>query len=84
MTKPRLHKRQHYVPESYLQAWCDSACPPNQTPYAWFFKRDERIGFKKAPSNMFHESEFYTLKGIDGSRDLRLEKGLSSLEGLFV
>ena len=34
------HKKQHWVPESYLTAWCDPGTPADQEPYVWRFSKD--------------------------------------------
>jgi len=78
------HKKQHYVPRSYLAAWCDPDTPPDQEPYVWRCLKDGSVCQRKAPQNIFHETDMYTLHMPDGSRDLRLERGLAGLEGSFV
>lgn len=77
------HKKQHYVPQAYLRAWCDPDIPKGQTPYVWVFSKGGNVGKAKAPENIFHETDFYTIKGPNGSRNLTLEKGLSQLEKAF-
>lgn len=78
------HGRQHFVPESYLKAWCDPTTPPRQEPYVWVHPRDGSEPRRKAPSNLFHEQDFYTITAPDGFRDLRLEHGLAELESRFA
>jgi hypothetical protein len=78
------HRKQHFVPESYLKAWCDPATPTGQTPYVWMFNKDGSNPRRKAPENIFHESDLYTIHRADGQRDLRLEHGLAGLESEFV
>lgn len=78
------HKKQHYIPKCYLKAWCDQNCPPNQTPYIWVFEKESRKGRRKAPENIFHETDMYTLRDENGGRDLTIEHGLSQLEGMFT
>lgn len=78
------HKDQHYVPRSYLAAWCDPDSPPHMEPYVWVFPKDSRVGRKKAPHNIFTESEMYTLVGRDGGRELGLEHLLADIESEFV
>lgn len=80
----KSHKAQHFVPESYLKAWCDPACPADYEPYVWLFNRDGSNPRKKAPSNIFKETNFYTIEKADGTRDLSLEHGLAGLEGKFA
>ena len=77
------HKRQHYVPKSYLQAWCDPNCPPGQTPYVWVFSKGGGRVRKKSPEKLFRETDMYTVRTDDGQRDLTLETNLSRLEGEY-
>jgi hypothetical protein len=78
------HKKQHFIPKSYLKAWCDPETPSTQEPYIWQFTKDGTESNKKAPHNIFHEKDMYTIEKIDGSRDLTLEHGFSGLEDTFV
>jgi hypothetical protein len=66
------HKKQHFIPSSYLRAWCDPNCPENQTPYVWRFSADGLESKKKSPEKYFHENNMYTIKKADGGRDLDL------------
>ena len=76
--------RQHFVPQSYLKAWCDPQTPPGHEPYIWLCDRRERAARKKSPTKVLAETDFYTIKRADGSRDLILEHGLSQLESRFA
>jgi hypothetical protein len=78
------HKRQHFVPRSYLQAWCDVNVPEGHTPYVWVFSRDGSNPRRRAPGNLFHETDLYTIELPGGGRNLILEHGLSQLENEFV
>lgn len=78
------NKKQHFVPACYLKAWRDPDSLPMQTPYVWIFDKDGKTSRKKAPENIFHESDMYTITGKDGGRVLRLEKGLCQLEYEFT
>ncbi len=78
------HKKQHFVPRSYLKAWCDPNTPTGQEPYVWRFSRDGSSSARKAPDTVFHETDLYTIKLPDGGRDLVLEHGLAQLESEFV
>ncbi len=80
----KTHKDQHAVPRSYLSSWCDPATPPKQEPYVWLFPRTGGVGKRRAPVNTFTENDLYTIRTAEGERDLRLEHGLSTLEGKFV
>lgn len=77
------HKKQHFVPKSYLAPWCDPNCPKKQTPYVWRFSQDGKEAKRKAPENIFHEADMYTIHRKDGAKDLRLEQGLQQLETRF-
>lgn len=83
-SKARGHKKQHFVPQSYLKAWCDPNTPVGQTPYVWVFTKDGANRRRRAPANIFHETDLYTIQRADGERDLQLEHGLAGLESAFV
>jgi hypothetical protein len=74
---------QHWVPSSYLEAWCDSDCPSDYTPYVWRFPKDGGEGRRKAPHKIFAETDFYTIPLPDGRRDLSVERGLGAIEKRF-
>lgn len=78
------NKNQHWVPRSYLNAWVDSSKPKGHEDYVWVFSKIGDTQKNKSPKNIFFESEFYTRKADDGSRDLTLEKKLSNIEGAFI
>jgi len=78
------HKKQHFVPRSYLRAWCDANTPAGQEPYVWLFARDGSNPRRKAPDNIFHETDMYTIELPGGGRNLVLEHGLAQLESEFV
>lgn len=84
MSKQFGHKRQHWVPRSYLSAWIDPVRPEGHEPFVHLFSRDGSTHERRAPSNIFKETDLYTIKQPDGGRDLRLERGLSGLEESFV
>jgi len=80
------HKNQHTIPETYLKGWCDPACPPGpgRNPYVWITSCASRETRRKAPHNLFCESDFYTIRRADGTRDLTLEHELAKLESAFA
>ena len=78
------YKNQHWIPASYLSAWCDPNIPEGQTPYVWLFSKDGKTSQHKAPKNIFRESEMYTIHHLDGSRNLELEHALQDLETCFI
>jgi hypothetical protein len=80
----RTHKKQHFVPQGYLRAWCDPATLAHQKRYVWRFNKDGSAPRRKAPKNIFHETDLYTIHLPNGERDLVLEHGLASLENAFV
>jgi Protein of unknown function (DUF4238) len=84
--KTKTHKAQHFVPQCYLRPWLDPTAPtgPKATPYVWVFDRDGGNPRRKAPANIFTETDLYTIHLPDGNRDLRLEHGLRGLEDRFT
>jgi len=78
------HKKQHFVPACYLRAWCDPDAPALYTPYLWLFDKDGLNSRSKSPENIFYETDMYTIKHADGSRNLVLEHGLNQLETEFA
>ncbi len=82
----RSHKKQHFVPQCYMKAWHDATAPagPARTPYVWVFDKDGTGARRKAPANLFTETDIYTIVRPDGQRDLRLEHGFQELEDMFT
>jgi Protein of unknown function (DUF4238) len=80
----RQHKHQHFVNQSYLSAWTDPGTPERHEPYVWVFPREGGEGKKRAPKNIFHETDLYTIILRNGERDVRIEKSLSVIEGMFA
>jgi hypothetical protein len=84
--KSRSHKKQHFVPQCYTKAWHDPSVPkePTTMPYVWVFDRNGSNPRRKAPVNLFTETDIYTITLPDGGRDLRLEHGFQDLEDKFT
>jgi hypothetical protein len=80
----KSHKAQHWIPKSYLQAWTDPDAPADYEPFVHVFSKGGDEHRRRAPSNIFTETDLYTIKRPDGRRDLRLEHGLSELETAFA
>jgi len=76
--------KQHFVPATYLRAWCDTASPANYQPYVWVFPKNGGEAKNRAPEKIFWETDFYTIKRTDGERDLVIETSLSQLENQFT
>jgi len=76
--------KQHFVPQCYLKAWCDPNTPGGQEPYIWMFSKDGKIKKNKAPKKTFTETDMYTVRMPNGTKDFRLERGLHDLEDLFL
>jgi hypothetical protein len=84
VAKAKTHKKQHYVPRTYLAAWVDPDKPEKMDDYVWRFTPKGEPAARKAPENLFTETDFYTIPMPDGSRNLELEHGLSGLETAFA
>lgn len=78
------YKNQHYIPVTYLQAWCDPESPKGYTPYIWLFSKDGTDIRKKAPEKILHANNLYTTYTENGQRDLTLEHNLSKIETEFA
>jgi hypothetical protein len=78
------NKKQHIIPKCYLKSWCDPQCAPGHEPYVWVISKDGEQKKKRAPANTFTESEIYTVKLPDGTRDLTIEYSLASIETVFA
>ena len=74
---------QHWVPESYLRAWCDPASLHLQNPYVWRFSKDGSEVKSKSPKKLFRESNMYTFVDEKGRSNQSIEQGLSKLEDQF-
>jgi hypothetical protein len=74
---------QHWVPKTYLDAWCDPHCPAGHEPFLWLFEKAGSEPKKKSPKNVFRETDMYTRRLPDGRRDLSLETCLGKLENAF-
>jgi len=72
-------KNQHIIPQCYLKQFVDSTTPSGHEPYVWIFERGTKEGKKKAPKNIFAETDFYTLKG-----DYIIEKTLAQIENDYA
>lgn len=78
------HKKQHFVPQSYLKAWCDPVTSAHQRRSVWCFDKDGSNPQRVPPKKIFYETDLYTIRLPNGRRDLVLEHGLASLESAFV
>jgi len=79
------HKKQHFVPATYLRAWCDTRSPAMCKPsYVWVFPKNGGEAKNRPPEKIFWGPNFYTIKGSDGKRDLIIEESLAQLESQFT
>ena len=77
MTTP---KRQHWVPQFYLRQFIVPDANP-KLEQVWIFHRKSGDPKLTGIKNIALEKHLYSPKLADGSRDPRLEKKLSDLEG---
>lgn len=80
------HRKQHFVPRCYTKPWIDPSSLGAKLvePYVWVLAKDRTNAKRRAPSNLFVETDIYTTTAADGSRDLRLEHGFPGLEDAFT
>lgn len=80
MTTP---KRQHWVPQFYLRQFIVPDANPNLE-HVWIFHRKSGDPKLAGIKNIALETHLYSPKRSDGSRDPRLERKLSDLEGTLA
>ena len=78
------HERQHWIPESYLSAWCDTDPTRLNPRRVHRYRRDGSYRDYRPPSRIFTEHELYTIRGVNGQRDLTTEHALTLLEDAYV
>lgn len=78
------YKKQHFIPVSYLRAWCDPLTPKDQEPYVWVVSKDGKEISRKAPKNVFSGTDFYTVYDENGDRYIELEHELKKIEDDFL
>jgi len=76
-------KNQHFVPRCYLSEFTDPHTPPGQEPYVWIFDKNGKNLRKKAPKNIFTETNLYTFE-FNGEKDFTIEKSLSAIESKYA
>lgn len=76
--------KQHFIPVSYLNAWCDPDRPSGHDPYVWVFSKDGSTCLKRSPKKLFRANNIYTDAQEDGKRNLTLERVLSRVEQGFA
>jgi hypothetical protein len=77
------NKDQHWVPNSYLQAWADPNRPAHHEPFIHLFNRQGGEHRRRSPKNVFNMPDLYTIFSGE-ERDLSLEQHFSRLERDFV
>jgi hypothetical protein len=75
------HKRQHYLPQSYLKGFCESQTTPGGKSLVLHFYDKETGEFgSKSPKNFGHRSYLYSFVKEDGTLDHSLEEHFGRLE----
>jgi hypothetical protein len=78
------HKRQHWIPDTYLDAWCDPD-PARQNPKRVYrFNPDGSFKDYRTPSRLFTKDDLYTVPGPNGERGLEAEHSMTRLEDAFA
>jgi len=78
MTKP---KRQHYVPESYLNEFAYHIL---KKPYVWVFSKDGKKKRKQNPDKVFKMKDLYTIKVHGKEKDYSIETSLGDIETKYI
>lgn len=76
------YKKQHFVTESYLRAWCDPTTPNGA--FVWIVSKKDRQIARKSPKSLFSEDDFYTYYDSGNKRYLELEHKLKEIEDRFI
>lgn len=71
--------KHHYVPQCYLRAFVDPACPREYEPYLWVVDLEEARIRRRSPENTAALTDYYAV-GDDENR-YEVEKYLSAVEG---
>jgi hypothetical protein len=78
------HKKQHWIPDTYLNAWCDPD-PARQNPRrVHCYNADGSYRNYRPPSRIFTVDDLYTVPGPAGKRNLKTEHALTRLEDSFA
>ena len=76
--------RQHWIPDTYLSAWCDPD-PASQNPRRVYrYDADGEYRDYRPPGRIFTVDDLYTVPLPDGGRDVRTELALNKLEDSFA
>lgn len=75
--------KQHTIPKSYLAAWIDPVTPPGQTGAIWRISKDRSRKWRRSPEKTFRETDRYTIRMSDGTRNLAVENTLGQSETDF-
>lgn len=80
---PELKRKQHLLPESYLNRWVDPATTAtNKTPIVWVFSKDGQRREHRSPGqSKFWRDYFYDLFSITGEQNQSIENALGKIEG---
>ena len=77
------HGKQHTIPCSYLASWIDPVTPAGQTGAIWRISKDRSRKWRRSPEKTFRETDRYTIRMKDGTRDLSVESTLGQTETDF-
>lgn len=77
------HKKQHTIPKSYLAAWLEPNTTPGQDPAIFRISKQSKEVRRRSPANSFTETDRYTVRLQDGTRDLTVEHTLGDIESDF-
>jgi len=70
----------HFVPQFYLDAFCDPATPEGQDPWVWVADLKERTIRRKAPKNVASRSDYYAIPDSTGEKTHAIEEMFSRIE----
>ncbi|MFT8313301.1 MAG: DUF4238 domain-containing protein [Clostridium sp.] len=73
-------KKQHYIPQFYLNYFTDPLIPIMYAPYVWVYDRTDKSIKKKSPKNIAYENGYNNIMDKDGNVSSIVEDQFQEIE----
>jgi hypothetical protein len=70
----------HFVPQFYLDAFCDPATPEGQEPWLWVADLNAKTIRRRAPRNVASKADYYAIPDPTGEQIHAIEQMFSRIE----